>query len=840
MERRILSALLLVAALSASCRTVPEKAHVVTPPPTPQGESTSQAAPAAPSPPATAPTAPAPPPATAPAPAQPPATAPPPEPAPAPTTPPETPPATTEPPPAQAAPAPAAPPATAPVPGTPVTAAPAPAAPAPPPPAHPTTGTREPSAAPATPPAAASAPAAPPAATAPPETPLEPPPPAHPVRTPAGGAVSGGTAAAPGSGGAAAAAPSAGAAAPGTPSAASAAAATGPHEVPQYTIEQLLGSVTLADASFSPDASKIMVTGNQTGVRNAYAITVADGKAQPLTRSTTDNVEAEGYFPGDERALVSSDKGGNELTHLYVREMDGTLRDLTPGERLKATFLAWSPDERSFFASTNERDPRFFDVYDYAVDGYARKMLFKNDAGLDFGAVSPDRRYVALSRSRGNSDSDVLLYDATSGQTKNLTEHTGQVANLPQAFTPDGAALLYTTDQDNEFAYLVRYDLATGERTQVLKPNWDISSAVYSRDGRHLVVSINADGRTEIRVFEVVGPGMRPVRLPDLSRADVTSVAFSRDGTLMSFYADSSRSPRNLYVFSLATGTVRQLTQTLNPEVRSSDLVAGQTVRFRSYDGTVVPGIVYKPHAASPERKVPAVVWVHGGPGGQSRLVYNPLVQYLANRGYVVYAINNRGSGGYGKSFYSMDDRKHGEADLDDCVTAKKMLAELVYVDPSRIAIAGGSYGGYLTLAALAFRPREFAAGVDLYGVANWVRTLESIPSWWESNRQALYTELGDPATDNERLRRISPLFHAEQIERPLLVIQGANDPRVLKVESDEIVAAAKKRGTPVEYIVFPDEGHGITKRANQARAYDEVLAFLDRYVKGGGAAPVR
>jgi dipeptidyl aminopeptidase/acylaminoacyl peptidase len=207
------------------------------------------------------------------------------------------------------------------------------------------------------------------------------------------------------------------------------------------------------------------------------------------------------------------------------------------------------------------------------------------------------------------------------------------------------------------------------------------------------------------------------------------------------------------------------------------------------------------------------------------------------NHGYAVYAINNRGSSGYGKTFYHMDDRKHGDADLDDCVASKKMLTGTGWVDPDRIGIAGGSYGGYMVLAALAFRPREFAVGVDLYGVSNWVRTLESIPSWWETIREGLYKELGNPAVDGEYLRRISPLFHAEKIERPLIVLQGENDPRVLRQESDEIVAAARRRGTPVEYIILSNEGHGFRRKESQKKAYEAVLAFLDKYLKGDGAA---
>jgi dipeptidyl aminopeptidase/acylaminoacyl peptidase len=279
-------------------------------------------------------------------------------------------------------------------------------------------------------------------------------------------------------------------------------------------------------------------------------------------------------------------------------------------------------------------------------------------------------------------------------------------------------------------------------------------------------------------------------------------------------------------------GQARQLVSALNPAVNPEDLVEGKVARFNSYDGMEIPGILYLPQNLAAADRVPGLVWVHGGPGGQSRLNYSPLIQYLVNHGYAVYAINNRGSSGYGKTFYAADDRRHGEADLDDVVESKKLLVATGKVDGDRIGIIGGSYGGYMTLAALSFRPQAFAVGVDIFGVANWLRTLESIPAWWEAQRQALYAEIGDPVADKERLTRISPLFHASNIVRPLLVLQGANDPRVLKVESDEIVAAVKANQVPVEYVVFADEGHGFVKRENEKTGYEAVLKFLDAHLK--------
>jgi dipeptidyl aminopeptidase/acylaminoacyl peptidase len=215
-------------------------------------------------------------------------------------------------------------------------------------------------------------------------------------------------------------------------------------------------------------------------------------------------------------------------------------------------------------------------------------------------------------------------------------------------------------------------------------------------------------------------------------------------------------------------------------------------------------------------------------------------VQFLVNHGYAVIDVNNRGSSGYGKTFFTADDQKHGREPLWDCVEAKKYLISTGWVDPNRVAIMGGSYGGYMVLAALAFKPEEFAAGVDIFGVSNWVRTLQSIPPYWESQRKMLYKEIGNPATQLEMLRAASPLFHADKIRRPLIVLQGANDPRVIKPESDEIVEAVKKNGVPVEYVVFDDEGHGFTKKANEIRASQSILEFLDKHLKGGGAAVAR
>lgn len=599
-------------------------------------------------------------------------------------------------------------------------------------------------------------------------------------------------------------------------------------QVKQYDIETLLSNLRLIGADISPDGSKVLYSSNQTGVINLYEVPTAGGDPVALTQSTTDSNYAIGYFPADGRVLYTADQGGNELNHVYVREVDGTVKDLTPGKDFKADFAGWAHDDRSFFVMSNERDPKYFDGYEYAVDGYARTLIYKNEKGYFPGAIRRDKRYIALGKVNTTSDSDIVLFDRETKTEKNLTQHEGVESNESVAFTPDGG-LLYTSNRGGEFSRLLRMDLASGESTVVYETQWDVVGADYTPDDSHLLVYVNADARTELVMLDT--KTLQPVALPKVPAGDITGVDFSNDGKRLAFYVASSRFPSSLWTAELG-GEARQLVSALNAAIDVEDLVEGEVVRFNSYDGMEVPGILYMPPGASDTSKVPGLVWVHGGPGGQSRLNYSALIQYLVNHGYAVYAINNRGSSGYGKTFFAADDRKHGEADLDDVVESKKLLIGTGKIDGERIGIIGGSYGGYMTLAALTYRPDAFAVGVDIFGVANWLRTLESIPAWWEAQRAALYAELGDPVADKERLMRISPLFHAGNITKPLMVLQGANDPRVLKVESDEIVAAVKANQVPVEYLVFADEGHGFVKRENEKTGYEAVLKFLDTHLK--------
>lgn len=600
-------------------------------------------------------------------------------------------------------------------------------------------------------------------------------------------------------------------------------------EITEYSVQEFLGTKSFLGASFSSDNENLLVSSDASGIFNVYAVPLDGGEAAALTDSEQASIFAESYFPNDERILYSSDGEGDELSHLYVREMDGSEIDLTPGSDLTAEFYGWMPGGQSFLAGTTERDERFYDIYEYQTDGYEREMIFENNSAYEFAGISSDGRFIAFLKVETNADSDIYLYGLENKDLAYVSPHVGNVNHFPATFSPDADSLYYLTDKDAEFDYLMKYEIVTGKRELIEKFDWDIHFASFSERGKYMVVGINNNARTQLRIYETATG--KTVEIPYLENAEISSVVFSTDEKLMAFYASSSRNPRDLFVYDFSDGKLRQLTRSLNAKIDPRHLVDGNVVWFESFDQVQVPGILYMPHQASRETKVPALVWVHGGPGGYSGVGYDPLFQYLANHGYAIYAINNRGSWGYGKTFHHLDDRKHGEDDLEDCVWSKTMLVETGYVDPERIGIMGHSYGGYMVLAALAFRPDAFQVGVDLFGISDWYRTLQSIPPWMEKIRSYGEMEMGD-FDDEEFFRAKSPLFHADNIVKPLMVLQGANDPRVLKVESDEIVEAVRGNDVPVTYTVFDDEGHGFVKKENRERGYEAILHFLDVHLR--------
>jgi dipeptidyl aminopeptidase/acylaminoacyl peptidase len=610
-----------------------------------------------------------------------------------------------------------------------------------------------------------------------------------------------------------------------------------PAEIPRHSAAEFFATTSYglpgpAGHAFSADGKSLLVSSDKDGVFNVYALPVTGGDMVRMTDSEDSAMFAVSWFPTDDRMLYTYDQGGNELNHVLVREADGSHRDLTPGEELKASFVGWADDGLSFFLATTERNQKSFDLYRYSSADYSREMVFENP-GFQLAALSRDGRWLALDKPRTSADSDVYVVDlsADSAEPVLITEHDGNISYGAVAFTPDNQGLVFSTNEHGEFSQHWTYDLETGDKNLLVSADWDVMYTGFSRTGRYRASGINADARTEVLLTDTASG--EAVSLPELPPGDLNNLRFSSDDSRLALIVNSDVSPSDIYLLDLDAGTSTRLTDAMNPEIDREHLVASEVVRYKSFDGLEIPAILYKPHGASADNPVPAIVWVHGGPGGQSRTGYSATRQHLINHGYAILAANNRGSSGYGKTFFHMDDKRHGEEDLQDIVYGRKYLETLNWIDGDKVGVLGGSYGGYMVAAALAFEPEAFDVGINIFGVTNWVRTLKSIPPWWEAFKEALYDEMGDPATDEERHRRISPLFHADNIVKPLLVVQGANDPRVLQVESDELVAAVQANEVPVDYVIFPDEGHGFRKRENRITASEAYVKFLDKYLRG-------
>lgn len=596
-----------------------------------------------------------------------------------------------------------------------------------------------------------------------------------------------------------------------------------------YRIEQFVDTVSIRGGSFSPDETELLYSSNPTGSLNAYTVPVLGGASRQVIQSLQAPVYALSFFPRDRRILFASPIPEGRLEHIYVHEPEGKDIDLTPEPGASFEFQGWSRDQKSFFYLRWKEGTSILDLYELDADTFKARLLFRNRQDFKLGPVSDDRRFVALSKVHSAFDSDLYLYDRKVDLLQHLSPHDGPIYYLPVAFEVGTHNLFYLTDEGSEFNYLVRYDAQTGRRGKVEEADGDILYAGFSRTGKYRFVGVNNDGRTDLRIYDA--SSQERVSLPELPAGQITSVAFSSSERYMAFHLDGPRSPNDLFVYEFSSRSYRKLTESLSPEIDPRHLVEPEIVRYPSFDGLEIAAIYYRPKQIASGDKVPGLVWANDWGHEASQLRFRPLVQYLANNGYAILAVHNRGSWGYGKTFLSLDHSRQGKDDLQDCIVGKKYLVSRGEVDPQRIAIIGSSYGGFLVLAAMASQPGEFAVGINLNGINNWMYTLKSIPPW-SPVRRILFQKVGDPEQDAEYLRQISPLYQADRIRNPLLIVQGARDPRVNPEDTDRLVEILKENGVAVDYKVFEDEGHQVQEKPNRIKLFKTILKFLEIHLK--------
>jgi dipeptidyl aminopeptidase/acylaminoacyl peptidase len=594
--------------------------------------------------------------------------------------------------------------------------------------------------------------------------------------------------------------------------------------------EQFFASRRLAGVTeFMPDGETVLFVSNISGQFNLWSVPVDGGWPEQLTSFTENTVRAVAVRP-DGTILLTADRDGNEFHQLYrIPAGGGWPEQLTDFEHVQHLLSpsAWSPDGRSFCFSANARTPTDSEVF-VRDDGAAEARYLWGEGRYTFAAsFSPDGSRILAADFRSNTDISLYVVDVATGDAVEVTPHEGDAKFLPGPWSADGSGFYVLTDEGREFTGLAFHDLATNARTWVEAPGLDVDELVGSADGRVLAWIENVDGWSRVRLRDLAaGADLPDAKLPQGTISPLGSgVSLSRDGARLALAWEQPGRPAEVYVVETATGEARPVTESRLSGLRALTLRRPELVAYPSFDGREIPAWLYRPAGNG---RAPFVVAIHGGPEAQERPVYRPVYQYLLSRGVGVLATNIRGSTGYGKTYQKLIHHDWGGGDLEDWRHAAEWLKAQDFVDGDRLGVYGGSYGGFATLSCVTRLPEYWAAAVDIVGPGNLLTFVRAVPPQW---LRFMAAWVGDPDTEEEFLRERSPITYVDQTRAPLLVIQGANDPRVVKSESDQMVERLRELGREVEYVVFEDEGHGFTRYTNEVRGYRLTCEWLEQHL---------
>jgi dipeptidyl aminopeptidase/acylaminoacyl peptidase len=594
-------------------------------------------------------------------------------------------------------------------------------------------------------------------------------------------------------------------------------------------IERYLQMRSAGGPTFSPDGSEIAFLTSITGTAQVWRIPATGGWPEQWT-FFRDRVSFVRWSPTDPAVLLlGKDTGGNERTQFYLLARGG--RDVIPlTDRPDSIFSFgdWSADGSKISYASNKRDARFFDVYVFDLKAGRETCVLKHDGTNYAGDFSPDGKRLIVQRVHTPSDVELLVVDLATGKTDNVTPARPAKYRAAQ-WTPDGKTIALITDAGRDFLGAALLDPATKEPAWWVAPEQDLENLVVRPRGGLSAMVRNVDGYSRLTLVGAPGsPAAAEIKLP--FAGVISSLTFSPDGLKLAVVLHGPNQTGDIWTCDLRTRAFTRLTHSSMAGLSPDDLVVPELIKYKTFDGLQVPAFFYLPPGAKRDGSLPVVIQIHGGPESQVRPTLSPVVQYLVNRGYAVLEPNVRGSSGYGKKYEHLDDVRKRMDSVRDIKAAADWLKAGGYAHPKRIACMGGSYGGFMVLASVTTFPDEWAAGVDFFGIADFESFLRNTGPYRRKLREAEY---GSIENDAAFFRAISPLHKADRITAPLMVIQGVNDPRVPQIESDQIVAALRKRNRPVEYLLFPDEGHGLAKLPNRIRAYRAVAEFLDKHVKG-------
>jgi dipeptidyl aminopeptidase/acylaminoacyl peptidase len=600
-------------------------------------------------------------------------------------------------------------------------------------------------------------------------------------------------------------------------------------------IEDLYFTRSVSNASWSPDDKEILFTLDMTGRSNLWKVASTGG--WPIQLTQADERQYGGTWSPDGKWIVfQQDFGGNELWDIFaVPSAGGEVVNLTNTPDIREESPRWSPDGKTIALNYKPKDGA---VYDLALMDWSTHKVAKltheetSDHIWNSIAWSPDGKTLYATRIEISfTDADVYAVDVASGRITNLTSHKGKVLNLASSLSPDGKTLLITSNQKGGYQNVAMLDVATKKLSWVTDTKWEASAGDFSPAGNAFTYILNADGQTE--VYLVDRRTLVAEKLPlgtGLNTLAAYPNSFSSSGNRLLILRDSSVRPADLWIYESRFRNITQLTHNAIASLTAAAMPESQVIHYKTFDGKTISALMWMPFNLKRDRSNPALVLPHGGPAGQVVDSWNPAIAALVSRGYICIAPNVRGSTGYGIDFQRANYQDLGGGDLQDEVYATRFLQSTGYVDAAKIGIAGGSYGGFMTLMAIGKTPEIWAAAVELFGIIDWRTMLQHSDPLLQQYIKSL---LGDPVKDTKVYEATSPIAFIHDVKAPLLVLQGDNDPRVPKEEAEQVVQLLRKEGKTVEVHYYANEGHGFEKRENQIDSIRRTVDWFDKYMKG-------
>ena len=601
-------------------------------------------------------------------------------------------------------------------------------------------------------------------------------------------------------------------------------------------IKDLLGTVRLAGAAWSPDGKQIVYTGNASGRFNVWLMHADGSGAHQLVQS--DDAQFGPIWVKDGSGIIfEQDQGGNEMYDLYfVAASGGAPENLTNTAQTNETSPHFSPDGKLIALQTKEKKEPSTNL---AIMEWStrkvRQLTHEQNPKLGWRMVawSPDQRFLYADRGDLHEDSSVYQVNVETGESVELTPHQGRVLISASDISPDGKTLLIGSNEKGGFDNVALLDIASRKKTWITDTQWEASPGSFSPSGDRLTYSLNADGRTSIQFVDA--KTLKPVstNIPEGLNFEVGDPSpFSSTGNFLFSHQDSTHAP-NLYVLAGSGAAPEQITHVESASLRTAVLPQSQIVHYRSFDGKIISAFLSMPFNLKRDGTNPLIVLPHGGPTGQTVDSFSPRIIALVSRGYIVVAPNVRGSTGYGADFERANYQDLGGGDLQDEVYAVKFMKETGYVDTKKIGITGGSYGGFMTLMAIGKAPDVWAAAVEEYGIIDWYTMLKHSDPYLQEYEKSL---LGDPEKDRDKYEAASPIKYLHNERAPLLVLQGENDIRVPREEAAQVVEILKKDGRTVDVVYYPQEGHGFIKREDQIDEITRMIDWFDKYLKAPAA----